>query len=145
MVYTLIITVRWLHSYFQTHSVVVLTDLSLKALLQWSDTSERMAKWVVELSEFDISYHLRSSIKVQILANFIIECTILEGKLNQKVSKESTTEPTWILHVDGVSNNPIRKTMKQAISWLIQKELLPNMHFASPSKLRTIKSNTKFW
>ena len=34
-----------------------------------------MVLWVVELSEFDVRYHPRTTIKVQALADFIAEFT----------------------------------------------------------------------
>ena len=37
-----------------------------------------MAKWAIELTEFDINYRPRPAVKVQILADFIVECTIPE-------------------------------------------------------------------
>lgn len=42
-------------------------------------------KWLVELSEFDISYQPRITIKAQALADFVVECT----KANQKSSNNS--------------------------------------------------------
>ncbi|KAK4389689.1 hypothetical protein Sango_2305900 [Sesamum angolense] len=38
-----------------------------------SDTSGRLVKWTMELSEYDISYLPRITIKAQALANFISE------------------------------------------------------------------------
>ena len=81
IIFALIIFTRCLRLYFQAYSVVVLTDQPLKAILHWLDTSKRMAKWMVKLNAFDISYHSRSSIKVQVLANFLVECTWIDDKL----------------------------------------------------------------
>ena len=80
MIYALIISVQRLHLYFQTHLIMVLTDQSLKMILHRPDTSDWMAEWVVKLDKFDIQYHPRSSMKVQILVDFITECTILDNK-----------------------------------------------------------------
>lgn len=44
LIYTLIIATQCLRLYFQIHSVVVLTDHPLKAILQFLDTSRWMAK-----------------------------------------------------------------------------------------------------
>ena len=54
MIYTPIISVQRLRPYFQVHSIVVLTDQPLKAILHHPDTLGRMAKWAVKLDEFDI-------------------------------------------------------------------------------------------
>ena len=42
--------------------------------------AERMALWVVELSEFDIWYQPRTAIKGQIGADFIAEFTLKDGQ-----------------------------------------------------------------
>ena len=59
--------------YFQAHTIIVLTSYPIKAILHKPDASGWLLKWVVELSEFGIEYRLRSSIKGQVLANFIVE------------------------------------------------------------------------
>ena len=58
---------------------------------------ERMALWVVELSEFDIWYQPRTAIKGQIVADFIAEFTLKDGQ-----GAEET--PQWSLYTDGSSN-----------------------------------------
>ncbi|XP_073107196.1 uncharacterized protein [Elaeis guineensis] len=47
--------------------------------------------------------------KVQVLANFIVECTIADDKLKDVDMKEAATPEsdsklTWMLHIDGASN-----------------------------------------
>ena len=49
--------------YFQTHTVVVLTQLPLKAILQSVDYIGRIAKWGTILGAFDIKYMPRTSVK----------------------------------------------------------------------------------
>ena len=78
LAYSLFIAARKLQPYFQAHSTILLTDRPLKGILHWSDTSRWIAKWVIELSEFDIQYHPWLSIKAQILADFVAKCTILD-------------------------------------------------------------------
>lgn len=63
-------------------------DQLVKAVLHCLDVSSRRAKWALELSEFDASFRPRLSIKVQVLAYFILECTILEG---DKMQEEGTS------------------------------------------------------
>ena len=112
MIYTLIISSQWLCPYFQAHSIVVLTDQPLKVILHWPDTSGRMTKWAIKLSKFDIQYHPRPSMKVQVLTNFVAECTIPNNKSEDKASdiikQTMTPEPdltsAWVLYIDGASN-----------------------------------------
>lgn len=51
-----------------------------------------LVNWAIELKEFDIEFHPRTTIKGQVLANFIVEfCSIPES------------EETWIAYTDGSS------------------------------------------
>ena len=49
--------------YFQAHTVVILTQLSLKTILRSADYTGRVAKWSTILGAFDIKYMPHSSIK----------------------------------------------------------------------------------
>ena len=61
--------------YFQAHTVVVLTQLLLKAILRSADYTGRIAKWGTILRAFDIKYMPCTSIKGQVLANLVDEFT----------------------------------------------------------------------
>ena len=54
---------RKLPHYFQAHTVVILTQLPLKAILRSADYTGRIAKWGTILGAFDIKYMPRTSIK----------------------------------------------------------------------------------
>jgi len=47
---------RRLHHYFQSFTMVVMTDLPIRKVLQKPDVAGRMVRWAVELSEFDVQY-----------------------------------------------------------------------------------------
>ena len=66
---------RKLPHYFQAHIVVVLTQLTLQALLRKSDYIGRIAKWGTKLGAYDVKYMPRTAIKGQILVNFVAEFT----------------------------------------------------------------------
>ncbi|KAK0595504.1 hypothetical protein LWI29_007317 [Acer saccharum] len=64
-------------------------------------------KWAVELSEHDISFHLRSTMKSQELADFVADFTLSENvQAEQKLVAlaDETTFGKWTLSVDGSSN-----------------------------------------
>ena len=61
------------------------------------ETARRMALWAIELSEFDVQYRPRTSIKGQIVADFIAEFTNVEGLGAEE-------PPHWSIHMDGSSN-----------------------------------------
>ncbi|KAF8085650.1 hypothetical protein N665_0654s0003 [Sinapis alba] len=99
MTLTVVTSARKLRPYFQSHSIVVLTDLPLRIILQNANKSRRLSKWAIELSEYDISYKSRPTIKAQVLAGFITEIPPDQAaELNIPVK-------SWILHVDGTSSN----------------------------------------
>ena len=63
--------IRKLSHYFQAHTVVVLTQLPLKAVLRSADYTGRIAKWGTVLGVFDIKYMPRTSVKSQVLADLV--------------------------------------------------------------------------
>ena len=96
----LVTAARRLRAYFQAHPIVVLTDQPLRQILQKPDLSGRLAKWSIELGEFDIQYQPRRAIKAQALADFIAESTPSpENKEREKVEEQA-----WKVYVDGSSN-----------------------------------------
>ncbi|XP_012851807.1 PREDICTED: uncharacterized protein LOC105971499 [Erythranthe guttata] len=90
----LINAARKLRPYFQSHQVVVLTNYPLKQILRSPETSGRLAKWAIELSEYGVEFKPRPAIKAQVLADFLVEMTSIQ---------ESTSIPTWSVNVDGSS------------------------------------------
>ncbi|WJZ92611.1 hypothetical protein VitviT2T_011596 [Vitis vinifera] len=52
-----------LRPYFQAHQVTILTNQPLRVTLHKPDLSRRMLKWVIELSEYEIKYQPRLSLK----------------------------------------------------------------------------------
>ena len=73
---------RKLPHYFQAHTIMVLTQLPLQALLWKLDYTRRIAKWGTMLGAFDIKYLPRTAVKGQILADFTAEFTedVMEDK-----------------------------------------------------------------
>ena len=66
---------RKLSHYFQAHTVVILTQLPLKAILRSTDYIGRVAKWGTILGAFDIKYMPCTSIKGQVLVDLVAEFT----------------------------------------------------------------------
>ena len=99
--------------YFQAHTIVVLTQLPLKAILRSADYTGRIAKWGTILGAFDIKYMPRNFIKGQVLANLMAEFTKPEieellsgGNMDEKLvgTISQYCIPTWEVYVDGASN-----------------------------------------
>ena len=78
LILALVTTSRKLQLYFQAHTIEVSTEYPVKQILHKPETSRRLIKWAIELSEFDIIYKPRTAIKGQILVDFIMEFTLAE-------------------------------------------------------------------
>ncbi|KAK3017923.1 hypothetical protein RJ639_004012 [Escallonia herrerae] len=96
----LIISARSLRPYFQSHTIVVLTDQPLRKVLLSPKALGRLVNWSVELGEFDIQYKPRTATKAQALEDFIIECTSNEDPPQLVISE--VPDP-WNLYVDDFS------------------------------------------
>ena len=110
---TVVLGTRKLPYYFQAHTVVVLTQLPLKTILQSADYTGRIAKWGTILGAFDIKYMPRTSIKGQVLVDLVAEFTepLMEGLESAEHMDEKSVgaiyqcrPPTWEVYVDGASN-----------------------------------------
>ncbi|GKE67857.1 reverse transcriptase domain-containing protein [Tanacetum coccineum] len=97
LVLALVHAIRRLRRYFKAPPVVVITDQPIKQILSRFENTWRTLKWKFKLEAFDITYRPRTSIRGQILANFIAERPDKEGQ-----SMEVQAEP-WTLFTDGSS------------------------------------------
>ncbi|GJS81625.1 reverse transcriptase domain-containing protein [Tanacetum coccineum] len=84
------------------HSIVVITDQPIKQILSRPENTRRKLKWKFELESFDITYMPRTSIRGQILADFIAERPDEEDPPMETPAEEVTPEP-WTLFTDGSS------------------------------------------
>jgi len=50
-----------------------MNDLPIRKVLQKPDIIGRMVRWAIKLSEFDVQYEPRGSIKGQVYADFMVE------------------------------------------------------------------------
>ena len=69
-----------LKPYFQAHTVVVLTDKPLRRAMSSPEAAGWMALWAIELSEFDVQYHPCTAIKGQVVTDFILKFSNMEGQ-----------------------------------------------------------------
>ena len=64
-----------------------------------------MAKWAIQLSEFDIKFKPRTSIKGQAMVDFVLEFTRSDSVLNEEnPGEEGWTTPVWKLFIDDSMN-----------------------------------------
>jgi len=93
----IVFSARRLHHYFQSLTVIVITDLPIRKVLQKPDVEGRIVRWAVELSEFDVQYEPRGPIQGQVYADFIVE-------LSSAATHQEEAGFRWVLSVDGSSN-----------------------------------------
>jgi len=93
-----VFSARRLRHYFHSFTVVVMTNLPIQKVLQKPDVAGRMVRCAVELSEFDIQYEPRGSIKGQVYADFVAELS------PRGAFREVELGSQWMLSMDGSSN-----------------------------------------
>nr|GEY85090.1 reverse transcriptase domain-containing protein [Tanacetum cinerariifolium] len=84
--------------YFQAYPITVITDQPIKQVMSRTDVAGRLQKWSIMLGEHNITYRPRTSIKGQILADFLNE---MSSNASQGVSVAETQEEPWTLFTDG--------------------------------------------
>ncbi|XP_074342230.1 uncharacterized protein LOC141679701 [Apium graveolens] len=96
---------RKLRQYFQGREIKVITDQPLRKIIHKPDASGRLVNWAIELSQFNLKFVPRTTIKAQTLAEFVMECTFPEA-LEVPITwfggeKETNDNNSWTLYVDG--------------------------------------------
>ena len=94
LAFALVTVARKLKPYFQAHTIIVLIDQPLKRVMSSPEAARRMALWVIKLSEFDVQYRSRTTVKGQIVADFIAEYT-------QSEDKGAKGHRLWSIHMVG--------------------------------------------
>lgn len=98
LAFALITASRKLKHYFQAHVINILTDHPIKKAMSKLEAAGRLVQWAVELSEFDVRYLPRNTIKAQALVDFIAKFTPSQDNLNKDEGNEM-----WVINVDGSS------------------------------------------
>jgi ribonuclease HI len=91
-----IMNARKLRHYFKAHTVKVLTNQPLGDIFGNRDSSERINKWAMELSEYVVDLEKHSAIKSQVLANFVTEWTEPGSRTEGELP-----ESPWLVYCNG--------------------------------------------
>ncbi|KAF8093435.1 hypothetical protein N665_0383s0063 [Sinapis alba] len=81
----IVTSARKLRSYFQSHAIIVLTTFPLRTILHSPHKSEGLAKWAIELSEYEIEYRTKTCAKSQVLTDFLVELPTKDMKKRTKL------------------------------------------------------------
>jgi hypothetical protein len=73
LAYALLIIAHKLSYYFQVHQIEVHTSSTLGEILNNKEATDKITKWAIELSIYDIVYKPRTTIKTQALSDFVAE------------------------------------------------------------------------
>jgi hypothetical protein len=73
--YVVVMSARKLRHYSEAHRVRVLMNQPLNDIFRNQDSSGRIGKWAMELSEHVIDFKKKIAIKSQVLADFIADLT----------------------------------------------------------------------
>nr|GEU53482.1 reverse transcriptase domain-containing protein [Tanacetum cinerariifolium] len=100
LVLSLVFAAKRLRRYFQAHHVTVITDQPIKQIMSRPDVAGRLQKWSIMLGEHNITYRPRTSVKVQVLADFLVE---MLDESPPDASVVETLQDPWTLFKDGSS------------------------------------------
>ncbi|GJR01578.1 reverse transcriptase domain-containing protein [Tanacetum coccineum] len=96
----LVFAAKRLRRYFQAHPIAVITDQPIKQIISRPDVAGRLQKWSVMLGEHNITYRPRTSVKGQILADFLVE---KPDEAPPDTSVVEIPQEPWTLFTDGSS------------------------------------------
>ena len=140
--FALIVASRKLHPYFQVNPISVKTNQPIKKSMNKPEAVRSMIQRVIELIQFDIEYHPRTTIKAQALADFITEFTILDEEVaTNKVER-------WTIQTDGFQTGYFWPTLQKDAKEFVKKcdkcQRFGNVQRIPFEKLMTIASPWPF-
>ncbi|XP_074323710.1 uncharacterized protein LOC141660621 [Apium graveolens] len=98
---------RKLRQYFQGREIKVITNQPLRKIIHKPDASGRLVNWAIKLSQFNIKFISRTTIKAQTLTKFVMECTFPEVPETPRIQpgeeKEISNRNSWTMYVDGLA------------------------------------------
>jgi hypothetical protein len=92
--YAVVMASRKLRHYFEAFKVRVTSDRGLGELFRNLEASVRIAKWAAKLFGYHITFEPRTTIKSQVLADFIVDWA---GPTRHQ---EEPPEKVWTIHCD---------------------------------------------
>ncbi|KAK4400836.1 hypothetical protein Sango_1189700 [Sesamum angolense] len=106
----LIFSIQKLKHFFQSLSIhLVLKANPLKYVMAKPVFSDRLARWYLQLQQFEITFVPQKIVKGQVLANFLVDHPMLaEWELSDDLPDEDVlvieVTPLWKMYLDGASH-----------------------------------------
>ncbi|KAL0292681.1 UNVERIFIED_CONTAM: hypothetical protein Sangu_3251700 [Sesamum angustifolium] len=107
---TLIFSIQKLKHYFQSHSIHLVSKANpLKYVMAKPVLLDRLARWYLQMQQFEITYIPQKVVKGQVLANFLVNHpTPAEWELSDDLPNEDVlmikVTPPWKMYFDGASH-----------------------------------------
>ncbi|CAL2260514.1 unnamed protein product [Prunus armeniaca] len=107
-----------------------MTDFPLRSILHSPDASQRLMKWAIKLSQYDLLYRPKTAIKAQALADFVAEFTpsAEEEKLVSKKKESSRADKTSTEPDQPRDMWQLRVHVAVARRWSVEPERSWNRH-----------------
>jgi hypothetical protein len=128
LAYAIYMMGKKLPHYFEYHSIIVVALTPVSSILNNPDTTGRISLWGITLGPWEITYQRQSAIKLQVLPDFIAECT--EAQMPELLDLSNC----WTIYVDG------SKRISGAGAGVVlvspqgdKMRYILRMHFANPS------------
>ncbi|KAL0333075.1 UNVERIFIED_CONTAM: hypothetical protein Scaly_2209000 [Sesamum calycinum] len=106
----LIFSIQKLKHYFQSHSIHLVSKANpLKYAMAMLVLSDRLARWYLQLQQFEITYVPQKAVKGQVLADFLADHPMpTEWELSDDLPDEDVlvieVTPPWKMYFDGASH-----------------------------------------
>ncbi|GKC98402.1 reverse transcriptase domain-containing protein [Tanacetum coccineum] len=129
-----------LRRYFEAHPVKVITDQPIKQILSKVEASGKLAKYVMELGAYNITFEPRNAVKGHVLADFISKtpndgASSLKGfRARLVLIDPSGIEYTYALHLTFFSTNNEAE----------YEALLADLRIARRMKVQSLKAKVDF-
>ncbi|KAI3771957.1 hypothetical protein L6452_03129 [Arctium lappa] len=103
---SLVMAAKKLRHYFESHPITVVTNFPLKSVLRKPELTRRLAKWSIYLSNYDMDFKPKTTIKSQVLADFVTNFSpeLEEATTSNELIVATLHDTIWTLDVDSSSN-----------------------------------------
>jgi ribonuclease HI len=125
--YVVVMAARKLRHYFEGHRIRVITNQPPNDLFTNKEASTQIIKWGTELLEYIVHFEKRSAIKLQVLADFVIDWTSPTHNFGEEIPTPSIVQcdGAWChkgVGISAVVTSPIGVVIRYAARLIFVKE-----------------------